>query len=118
MLPDDPIKTIALVVVFVGLVLLAASAFFLFMPQPEAGPPGAEGRAAPRRKVLKTATIEFGGIEMNCVVRNISETGAAIEVASPQMCPFAFVLAIPSDNSTRHCRVVWRRGQRLGVRFD
>ncbi len=118
MLPDDPIKAIALVVVVVGLVLLAASAFYLFMPPPEVLPNGVEGRAAPRRKVLKTARIEFGGIEMDCVVRNISETGAAIEVTSPQMCPFAFVLAIPSDGSVRHCRVVWRRGKRLGVRFN
>jgi hypothetical protein len=118
MLPDDPIKATALVVVVVGLVLLAASALYLFMPERDEAPDGIEGRTAPRRRVLKTARIEFSGIEMDCVVRNISETGAALEVASPQMCPFAFVLAIPSDNSTRHCRVVWRRGKRLGVRFN
>ncbi len=118
MLPDDPIKTIAVVVVLIGLVLAAGSALFLFFPRREETLPDAENRAAPRRRVLKAAKIEFGGIELDCTVRNISETGAAIEVASPLKCPIAFVLAIPSDGSVRHCHVVWRRGQRLGVRFN
>lgn len=118
MFPDEPIKLIALVVVLIGVVLAIGSALYLFLPPREDAPAGADGRIAQRRRVLKSATIEFGGIELDCVVRNISATGAAIEVTSPMQCPFAFVLAIPSDDSVRHCRVVWRRGKRMGVRFD
>jgi len=33
-------------------------------------------RIAPRRRVLKTGSIEFGGTVIDCTVRNISETGA------------------------------------------
>jgi hypothetical protein len=118
MFPDDPIKTIAVLVVLIGLVLLAGSAFFLFAPRAEETAPDAENRIAPRRRVLKAAKIEFGGIELDCLVRNISATGAAIEVTSPLQCPIAFVLAIPSDGSVRHCHVVWRRGKRIGVKFN
>jgi hypothetical protein len=118
MFPDDPIKTIAMVAVLIGFVLLAGAAFYLFVPQREDVPVGAEHRSAPRRRVLKTARIEFGGIEVDCLVRNISATGAAIEVTSPLQCPIAFVLAIPSDGSVRHCHVVWRKGKRIGVRFN
>jgi PilZ domain-containing protein len=118
MLPDDPIKAIAVVVVLVGLVVLAGSALFLFMPHREDSAPENEGRGAPRRRVFKTARIEFGGIEVDCLVRNLSATGAAIEVSSPLQCPIAFVLAIPSDGSVRHCHVVWRKGKRIGVKFN
>src|SRR5215475_9159748 len=115
MLPDDPIKAIAVVVVLAGLVLLAGTLLMLFMPRWEwswSSTPDVDGRGAPRRRVLKSARIEFAGIEIDCVVRNISETGAAIEVTSPMQCPIAFVLAIPSDGSVRHCHVVWRKGKR------
>jgi hypothetical protein len=30
--------------------------------------------------VLKAGTIEFGGGAIDCTVRNVSETGAALEV--------------------------------------
>jgi len=118
MLPDDPVKAVAVVVVLVGLVLLAAAAVFLFFPRAEETGGDAENRIAPRRKVLKGAKIEFGGTAIDCLVRNISETGAAIEVTGQLKCPVTFVLAISSDGSTRNCRVVWRRGKRIGVKFS
>jgi hypothetical protein len=118
MFPDEPIKLIALVVVLIGILLAIGSALYLFLPPREEELASGGSRIAQRRRVLKSARIEFGGIELDCVVRNISATGAAIEVSSPMQCPFAFVLAIPSDESVRHCRVVWRRGKRMGVRFD
>jgi hypothetical protein len=119
MFPDEPIKLIALVVVLIGVVLLIGSALCLFLPpREEAAGGGADGRIAPRHRVLKSARIQFGGIEVDCVVRNISQTGAAIEVASLTQCPIAFILSIPSDGSARHCRVVWRRGKRMGVKFN
>ena len=118
MLPDDPIKAIAVVVVLIGLVLLGGAALFLFAPRREEAPAAPDHRSAPRRRVLKMAKIEFGGIEIDCLVRNLSATGAAIEVTSPLQCPIAFVLAIPSDGSVRHCHVVWRKGKRIGVKFN
>ncbi len=44
-------------------------------------------RAAPRHRVLKAGSIEFNGGAIDCTVRNVSDTGAAIEVASPARRP-------------------------------
>ena len=41
-------------------------------------------RSAPRHRVLKAATISFGGGAISCTVRNLSVTGASLEVASPR----------------------------------
>jgi hypothetical protein len=38
-----------------------------------------ETRSAPRHRVLKAGTIEFGGAAIKCFVRNLSTTGAALE---------------------------------------
>jgi len=50
-----------------------------------------ETRIAPRYRVLKAATIKFvGGGRINCVVRNLSVTGAAIEVPNQAVIPDIF----------------------------
>ena len=53
-------------------------------------------RIAPRRRVLKTGSIEFGGTAIDCTVRNISETGAALEVITPLYIPDRFTCAVDS----------------------
>ena len=54
-------------------------------------------RIAPRRRILKAGTIEFGGGTIDCTIRNVSNKGAALEVTSPVGIPEAFTLIIPSD---------------------
>ena len=75
-------------------------------------------RSALRQRVLKAATIEFGGGVIDCVVRNLSETGAALEVTSPIGIPEQFRLVQKSDATVRLCRVVWRKEKRIGVTFE
>ncbi|MFK4386305.1 hypothetical protein ABIA40_005713 [Bradyrhizobium sp. USDA 223] len=43
-----------------------------------------ERRDKARHRVLKAGTIEFGGGAIDCTVRNLSDTGAALDVASPR----------------------------------
>lgn len=74
-------------------------------------------RAALRQRVLKSASIEFHGGVIDCVIRNISETGAALEVASPLGIPETFNLVISGDHSSRSCKVAWRKDKRIGVAF-
>ena len=74
-------------------------------------------RAALRQRVLKSASIEFHGGVIDCVIRNLSETGAALEVASPLGIPESFNLVIAGDHSRRRCQVAWRRDTRIGVAF-
>jgi len=76
-----------------------------------------EHRNAPRHRVLKTGTIEFGGGGIDCVVRKMSDTGAALEVTSPVGIPDHFTLVIPQDHAARPCRVMWRKEKRIGVAF-
>jgi hypothetical protein len=75
-------------------------------------------RAVPRLRVLKAGTIMFGGAGIDCTVRNLSEMGAALEVVSVVGIPTEFSLVIRSDNINHHCRVVWRKMNRIGVAFD
>jgi len=77
-----------------------------------------EHRAHSRHRTFKAATIAFnraGGI--SCTVRNLSDGGACLEVASPVGVPDDFTLVIESDHVTRPCHVCWRTGNRLGVAF-
>jgi len=79
--------------------------------------PVTEKRSAQRRRVLKEATIAFGGMGMPCTVRDISESGAALIVTGAIDIPNEFVLAVVSHNLIRKCRLVWRHGSRLGAAF-
>jgi len=74
-------------------------------------------RVAPRQRTLKAGTIEFSGSTLDCVVRNISDTGAAIEVATPVGIPAEFNLMISGNIAKRPCRVVWVKDKRIGVTF-
>jgi hypothetical protein len=77
-----------------------------------------EKRITPRHRVLKTATIEFGGGAIDCTVRNMSNTGAALDVTSPVGIPERFTLILSADDRHIACRVVWRKERRIGVTFD
>jgi hypothetical protein len=72
---------------------------------------------APRRRVLKTGSITFDGSAIDCILRNLSETGAALEVSSPVGIPDQFVLVVAADNVRHRCSVVWRKERRIGVAF-
>jgi hypothetical protein len=50
------------------------------------------------------------------MVRNISDTGAALDVTSPLGIPAQFTLV--TDGNHLPCRVVWRKEKRIGVAFD
>jgi hypothetical protein len=75
-------------------------------------------RTAPRRRVLKAGSIQFGGGSIDCTVRNVSETGAALEVVTPLFIPDRFTLAVQVDQLKRPCRIVWRKQRRIGVTFE
>jgi PilZ domain len=78
-----------------------------------------ETRIASRHRVLKAATIEFGGDSIDCVIRDLSTTGAKLEVSNQtDSIPSKFTLAIPGDALRLPCAVVWRSQYRMGVHFD
>jgi len=76
-----------------------------------------EQRSSHRRRVLKAGVIAFEGWTIDCTLRNISASGAGLELGGPVATPATFRLLVEADNLIRVCRVAWRRGQRLGVQF-
>ena len=75
-------------------------------------------RTATRHRVLKAATIEFDGGVINCMVRNFSNAGAALDVTSAVGVPEHFTLVLPADGHHMPCHVIWRKDKRIGVAFD
>ena len=78
----------------------------------------ADERIVPRKRVLKAGTIEFAGGVIDCTVRNLSDTRAALSVESQVGIPTEFKLVVVSDHVSRTCRVVWRKENRIGISFS
>jgi hypothetical protein len=78
---------------------------------------GSDRRSASRLKTLKGAQVVWrAAVPVRCVVRNQSGTGACLEVLDP--IPGVFDLVFDGDTSRHPCHVIWRRKNRVGVRFD
>jgi hypothetical protein len=77
-----------------------------------------ETRIAPRYRSLKPGRIECDGGAIDCKIRDLSITGAALEVSSQTGIPGKFILVVTSDGLHLPCHVVWRRGYRMGAAFD
>ena len=78
---------------------------------------GMEKRAAQRRRVLKAGIIVFRGGTFNCMIRNLSEQGAVLDLPSSIGIPHDFTLVIPTEGSRFFCQGVWRNERRIGVAF-
>ena len=76
-----------------------------------------EKRAAQRYRVFKGGTITFENSGIACTVRNMSDSGAAIDLENPVILPQSFTLSISRDNFVRNCRTVWRNDKRIGLAF-
>ena len=77
-----------------------------------------ERRAVPRNPVLMSGAIEFAGGTISCLIRNISISGASLDVTSPLDVPERFNLVFKADRTQIACHVIWRQEARIGVAFD
>ncbi len=77
-------------------------------------------RIAPRSKSLIAARITFnnGQSTLDCLVRNLSETGAKLVTSAAVSLPERFDLFLSNKSVTHRARIVWRRGEEIGVRFE
>jgi diguanylate cyclase (GGDEF)-like protein len=78
-----------------------------------------ERRSSERGRTLLGGQIIFnsGRSTIDCTVRNLSESGASLDVASPLGIPPRFHLIIAGESEPRECRQAWQSGKRLGVSF-
>jgi PilZ domain len=78
-----------------------------------------ENRRDRRQRVLKSGKISFsnGSFVVDCVIRNLSQTGAQLKVPTSVAIPDHFDF-IEAGGKTRRAAVAWRRGDLMGVRFE
>jgi len=78
-----------------------------------------ETRSAARYRVAKPAKIEDGGFNIPCTIRDLSLTGAAVEITGldTKHIPATFTLIVPEDGLKLSCRLVWRGAFRIGLTF-
>jgi len=77
-----------------------------------------ERRHSPRLRTFKGGSILFGTAPpVVCMIRNMSDAGAALDVDNPAGIPDTFALLIKPEFLKRNCQVMWRSAKRLGVQF-
>ena len=79
-----------------------------------------EKRLARRQPLRYTAWVAVTAEQrLGCVVSDISDTGARIDVQDSTTIPDHFVLLLSSNGAARRfCRVVWRKPTQMGVKFE
>lgn len=77
-------------------------------------------RRSPRRRAFMRATIfhpsQAG--HLDCVVRNLSQDGALLELPRARELPLVFSLRLEGESKLRFCHVAWHSDNRLGVEFS
>lgn len=78
-----------------------------------------ERRGGTRKRMLKGGVIAISArhVTMPCVLRDISDTGARLQVSNGAGVPDTFELIVELDGLAIHAEVVWRRQGEVGVRF-
>ncbi len=80
-----------------------------------------EKRRSIRRPMRYTAWIGLGeGSPLRgCIVSDVSETGARLDVEQPEVLPEVFNLLLSGRGGIyRRCRIVWRSQNQVGVQFE
>jgi hypothetical protein len=76
-----------------------------------------KSRRRPIRYVAWTAADS--GERQSCLLSDMSETGARIDVENAAEVPERFMLLLSANGAARRpCRVVWRTPTQIGVRFE
>jgi hypothetical protein len=78
-----------------------------------------ERRKVPRTQIAKGAKIastEEAGV-YPCTVIDLTNLGAGIRMFEPALLPTHLELSFDDFRSTRNCRIIWRRNDRIGVVF-
>jgi hypothetical protein len=77
-----------------------------------------ERRRLSRSRILKGAKLVIGSSStIDCVVRNVTNVGARIEIPNTAQLPLAVGLTFDGGRTVRECQVVWRRVTETGLKF-
>jgi hypothetical protein len=77
-----------------------------------------ERRKCTRSRVLKVAKLVIGGsATVECVVRNLTNDGARIELSGSADLPENLDMTFDGGHSFRPCRLAWRSATASGLQF-
>jgi PilZ domain len=78
-----------------------------------------ERRRSVRHRTYKGAQIapKDDRAAIECIVRNLSDSGACLNVESPIVVPDEFYLIFENGGTRHTCHVVWRGENQMGVMF-
>lgn len=77
-----------------------------------------ERRSNARSRMLKGVKLILGKSSvMDCVVRNVTNSGARLHLPNTIDLPEVFELTFDGGYSFRRCRIVWRSVTEAGVQF-
>ena len=77
-----------------------------------------ERRISPRIPTRRSARIDIEGkASIQCLVRDLSVSGARLEVPDVSQLANNFTLTIAGSWDRHACRLAWRRGNVVGVEY-
>lgn len=72
-----------------------------------------------RKRTFLRGRIEYNGgaASMDCIIRDMSESGARLELSETSALPEVFDLYIANKDATFRSSMCWRRGGEVGINF-
>ena len=77
-----------------------------------------KNRQTSRRPTNKAGVIHAHGKDYTVVLRDASSVGARLRLLRSVELPDRFTFSAPLEKIDATCRVVWRRGNDIGVTFE
>ncbi|MBM3606847.1 MAG: hypothetical protein FJX29_00115 [Alphaproteobacteria bacterium] len=78
-----------------------------------------EVRKSNRKRAVLSGKIIFNDRKstIDCLIRNVSDDGAKIEVSEAVVFPARFELQVPQHGRAYQARMAWRQGNEAGLEF-
>ncbi|GJE37760.1 pilus assembly protein PilZ [Methylobacterium persicinum] len=75
-------------------------------------------RGTYRRNAFTFGAIEIPGGKVDCLVWDVNDTGALIEVDTQVELPDEFRVSLAPEAEARAATLAWQRGKRAGIVFN
>ena len=75
-------------------------------------------RKYPRVPRFDLGTVYLKGTAAECIVHDVSEGGACLQVPRAESLPSTFAVSLAKGIPPRACRIAWRCFDRLGILFQ
>jgi len=79
-----------------------------------------ERRKQQRSRVFWEGKVSFNRRQsvLDCVVRNMSDTGAKLAVTESAFVPREFELVVPKREAAYRAKIIWRQSDEVGIEFE